>query len=66
MVLPVGDEATVTRVEREKAFNAETTPFYSFSAYDAPATVSLSSPSATTARSMDDIKELQHCGLAEI
>ena len=64
LVLPIGDEATMTRVEREKAVQVGTTSFYSYSVSDALATVSLLSPSATTTMSTDDIKELQDCGLA--
>jgi elongation factor 1 alpha-like protein len=60
VILPVGDEATVIRVEREKAVNQEASP-YSF----APTEASKSeSSTSNVSKSTYDIKELQDCALA--
>jgi elongation factor 1 alpha-like protein len=65
VVLPVGDEAIVARVERGKAQNEGASP-YAFTAPAASSSVenaSSSSPSAP-GRSVDDIPELQNCAMA--
>lgn len=59
VVLPVGDDAAVVRVEREKAVNQDASP-YSF----APTAASTVPSTSNVSRSVDDIKELQDCALA--
>lgn len=59
VVLPVGDDATVVRVEREKAVNHDALP-YSF----APTAASTVPSTSSVSRSVDDIQELQDCALA--
>jgi elongation factor 1 alpha-like protein len=61
VILPVGDEATVIRVEREKAVNQEASP-YSFTPTEASKSVVPST--SNVSKSIDDIKELQDCALA--
>lgn len=59
LVLPVGDDATVVRVDREKAVNQDASP-YSFAL-----TAALTVPSTSSvSRSVNDIKDLQDCALA--
>ena len=57
VVLPVGDEASVVRVERGKAAKEGASP-YSFAAPPTAASTS------TTTKEVDDIPELQNCALA--
>ena len=57
VVLPVGDEASVVRVERGKAAKEGASP-YSFAA---PSTTASTS---TAKKEVDDIPELQNCALA--
>jgi elongation factor 1 alpha-like protein len=61
VVLPVGDEATVARVERGKAADEGASPY---SITPAASAATASSSSSTPVRSMDDIPELQNCALA--
>ncbi|KAL3810929.1 hypothetical protein ACHAXA_001102 [Cyclostephanos tholiformis] len=61
VVLPVGDEAIVARVERGKAANEGTSPY----AFTTPASALIASPlHLAPGRSVDDIPELQNCALA--
>ena len=61
VVLPVGDEANIVRVERGTAAREGVSP-YSFGNTSAPASVSTSSP--LPEKGMADIPELQNCALA--
>ena len=67
-VLPVGDEATVVRVERGKAAREDASPYSFVAAPTATATSTSSSSNATTtaaaALDVEDFPDLQNCALA--
>ena len=63
VILPVGDEAIVARVERGKAQNEGGSPYALVA--PAPESSSVEAPSSlTTGRSVDDIPELQNSAMA--
>ncbi|KAL7430260.1 hypothetical protein ACHAXH_004266, partial [Discostella pseudostelligera] len=63
VVLPVGDEANIVRVERGTAAREGGSP-YSFGNASASASASVSSSSPLPDKGMADIPELQNCALA--